>query len=54
MAHPDIRQRDASSMKNTIGVLLCIIDERRHEIACIVVLLLIVAAVWAALLAWTQ
>ena len=50
----DIREGDATPMKEFIGVFLAMLDERRHEIALVVVSLICIAAVWAMLLAWTQ
>ena len=54
MASVDICKGDAKPMKEFMGVFLAVIDERRHELAMIIVSLICIAAVWAMLLVWTQ
>jgi hypothetical protein len=54
LAHLDIREGDASPMKEFIGVVLAVLDERRMDITIIVTTCICIAAVWAILLAWTQ
>lgn len=50
----DIRQRNASSMKEFVGVTLAMLEERRHEVALGITMLICIAAVWVMLLVWTQ
>lgn len=49
-----VRERDEEPMRDFIGVLIAVADERRHEIALVIVSLICIAAVWAMLLVWTQ